>query len=137
MIGQRYVVFKSSFADGIFNFCQEGHFSRMSFADKEAVNWQTFGFEGCDDLGKIELPFPTGDAPGQSDEGFACKLGVFVLPAVEPCAVRAVGGVILGGVDAAVNDGEFFLGDIGVVFKDVFADALGNTDDMLPTSHDL
>jgi len=36
-----------------------------------------------------------------------------------------------------VNDSEFFLRDVGVVFKDVFADAVGNTDDVLAAGHDL
>ena len=62
---------------------------------------------------------------------------MFVLPAVEPFSGGAVGGVILGGVDPAVNDGEFFLGDVGVVSKDVFADAVGYTDYALAAGHDL
>ena len=135
--GEGEVVFEACFADGIVNFGQEVQFAGVGFADEEAVDGEAFGFEGGDDLDEIELSFPAGDAPGEGDEKFAGELGVFVLPAVEPCGVGAVGGVVLGGVDAAVNDGEFFLGDVGVVFEDVFADAVGNTDDALAAGHDF
>ena len=90
-----------------------------------------------EDLHEVAVSLEAGDAPGEGDEKFAGELGVFVLPAVEPCGVKSVGGVVLGGVDAAVNDGEFFLGDVGVVFEDVFADAVGNTDDALAAGHDF
>lgn len=135
--GEGEVVFKTCFADGIFDFCQEVQFAGVGFADEDAVDGEAFGFEGCDDLDKIELSFPAGDATGEGDEEFAGELGVFVLPSLEPCGVGAVGGVVLGGVDAAVYDGEFFFGDVGVVLEDVVADAVGNTDDALAAGHDL
>ena len=43
----------------------------------------------------------------------------------------------MGGVNAAVNDRQFFLEDVGVVFKNVFADAVGDAYDALAAGHDL
>ena len=68
MLGQRYVVLKTCFADCIFNFCKEVQFAGVGFSDEESVNRETFGFEGCDDLDKIELSFPAGNAPGEGDD---------------------------------------------------------------------
>ena len=135
--GEGEVVFEPGGADGVFDFGEEVHFAGMCFADEEAVDGEAFGFEGGDNLNKVELSFPAGDASGEGEEVFVFELGVLLLPAGEPGGVGAVGGVVVGGVNAPVDDGEFFPGDVGVVVEDVLADAVGDADDAFPAGHDF
>ena len=93
--------------------------------------------QASENLNEVVVSLEAGDAAGEGEKKFPFELGVFVLPLVEPGGLGVVGGVVECGIYAAVNDRQFFCGDVGVVFKDVVTDAVGDADDAFPAGHDF